>query len=250
LRVGDGEGNALALALTREAIHPVFLDSFNARFFSQVGMTLREDEARLLCGKIRRALCAADFIGFRAFDAARPEFETISNALANGQIGAAVGILYAQAFLQDELVRRKFRNKLITSMWIHLALIPYIGDIMDAAPGVVVVTGRAQLQPHFEARLGKRLHSFIAVPPQGCRPTSDEDTHYRRVFPRVLDALRADLQGVLVMVGAGFLGKLYCDAAKNSGAVAVDFGSAFDILAGLSTRPVHSRLDIGALRWV
>jgi len=62
--------------------------------------------------------------------------------------------------------------------------------------------------------------------------------------------LRADLQGTLVIVGAGFLGKLYCDAAKNSGAVALDFGSAFDILAGMSTRPGHTRLDINALRWM
>jgi len=129
VRVGDGEGNVLAL--TREAVHPVYLDSFNAKLFGQVGMTLPEDEARMLCSKIRHALCAANFIGFRSFDAARPEFETISNALANGQIGAAVGILYAQAFLQDQLVRGHFSSKLITSMWIHLALIPCIGDIME-----------------------------------------------------------------------------------------------------------------------
>jgi hypothetical protein len=248
VRVGDGEGNVLAL--TRDSVHPVYLDSFNAKLFGQVGMTLPEDEARMLCSKIRHALCAADFIGFRSFDAARPEFETIADALADGQIGAAVGILYAQAFLQEELVRGHFSSKLITSMWIHLALIPYIGDIMEAAPAVIVITGRAQLEPHFEARLGKRLRSFIAVPPQGYRPSSGQDTHYRRVFPRVLDALRADLQGTLVIVGAGFLGKLYCDAAKNSGAVALDFGSAFDILAGMSTRPVHTRLDINALRWM
>ena len=248
VRVGDGEGNALAL--TREDVRPIYLDSFNAKFFSQVGMTLREDEARMLCGKIRNAISAADFIGFRSFDAARPEIETISNALENGQIGAAVGILYAQAFLQDELLGGRFSDKLITSMWIHLALIPHIGDIMEAAPAVIVITGRAQLEPHFEARLGKRLRSFIAVPPQSYRPSSDEDTHYRRVFPRVLDALRADLQGTLVIVGAGFLGKLYCEAAKNSGAVALDFGSAFDVLAGMSTRPVHARLDINALRWM
>jgi hypothetical protein len=57
VRVGDGEGNVLAL--TREAVHPVYLDSFNAKLFGQVGMTLPEDEARMLCSKIRHALCAA-----------------------------------------------------------------------------------------------------------------------------------------------------------------------------------------------
>ena len=66
----------------------------------------------------------------------------------------------------------------------------------------------------------------------------------------MLDALSGDLRGTLVLVGAGFLGKLYCQAAKNSGAVAVDFGSAFDILAGVVTRPIHATVNVDALRWV
>ena len=150
----------------------------------------------------------------------------------------------------DELARGHFSSKLITSAWIHLALIPYIGDIMDAAQAVIVITGRAQLEPHFKTRLETRLRSFIAVPPQSYRPSSDDDTHYRKTFPRVLDALRADLRGTLVLVGAGLLGKIYCDAARNSGAVALDFGSGFDILAGVSTRPVHSKVNIDEWRWV
>lgn len=168
VRVGNTEGNALGL--TREAVHPVQLETFNAEFFDQVGMTLCENEARMLCGKIREALCAADLIGFRSFDSITTEFEVISNCLANRQIGAVLGILYARTLLQDELARGHFSNKLITSAWIHLALIPYICDIMDAAQTVIVITGRALLEPYFEVRLGKRLRSFIVVPPEGYRP--------------------------------------------------------------------------------
>jgi hypothetical protein len=246
LRVGDGEGNVLGL--TRGTIHPDQLNAFNAKFRSQIGMTLRENEAQVLCEKVREALCSANCLGFR-LDSAKSENEVISGHLADGQIGAALGVLYARTFLHEELLSGRFSDKVITSMWVHYALIPYVRDIMDAAPAVIVITGRAQLEPHFESRLGKRLRSFIAVPPQGYRPATEGDTHYRNAFPRVLDALRADLQGTLVLVGAGFLGKLYCDAAKNNGAVALDFGAAFDILAGISTRPVHSRLNINALRW-
>jgi hypothetical protein len=43
---------------------------------------------------------------------------------------------------------------------------------------------------------------------------------------------------------------IFVEAAKNSGAVAVDFESSFDVLARLSTRSVHSRLDVDALSWV
>jgi hypothetical protein len=248
VRVGDGEGNALGM--TRGAVHPVQLESFNVQFFNQVGTTLREDEARTFGGKILEAVCAADLIGFRWCDAPKPEFEMISNHLAKGLIVATLGMLYARALLQDELRRGRFKEKLITSAWIHLALIPYICDIMDAAKDVIVITSRDMLRPHFETRLGKRLRSFVVVPPEGYRPPLDKDTHYGKTFPGVLDALNTNLQGTLVLVGAGLLGKLYCNSAKNSGAVALDFGSSFDILAGMSTRPIHSSIDVNALRWV
>lgn len=248
VRVGDGEGNVCGLACG--PAHPIQLESFNGKFFAQNGTRLPQDEARMLCGRIREALCTADLIGFRSFDAPRPEPEIILGNLADGQLAAALGILYARALLQDELTRGHFSDKLITSAWIHLALIPYISDIMDAAPAIIVITGRAILRQHFEVRLGQRLRRFIAVPPQGYFPASDDDSHYRKAFPRVLDALSGDLRGTLVLVGAGFLGKLYCQAAKNSGAVAVDFGSAFDILAGVVTRPIHATVNVDALRWV
>ena len=248
VRVGDGEGNALGM--TRGAVHPVQLESFNVQFFSQLGTTLREDEARVFGDKIREAVCAADLIGFRSSDAPKPEFKMISDHLARGLIVATLGMLYARALLQDELTSGRFRDKLITSAWIHLALIPYICDIMDVAKDVIVITSRDMLRPHFETRLGKRLRSFITVPAEGYRPSSDEDTHYRKTFPGVLDALNTNLQGTLVLVGAGLLGKLYCNTAKDSGAVALDFGSSFDVLAGMSTRPIHSSIDVNALRWV
>jgi hypothetical protein len=48
----------------------------------------------------------------------------------------------------------------------------------------------------------------------------------------------------------GIFGKIYCQAAKASGAVAVDLGSAFDVLAGISTRPSHHDYDLEAQRWI
>lgn len=53
-----------------------------------------------------------------------------------------------------------------------------------------------------------------------------------------------------MLVGAGFFGKIYCHTAKMNGAVAVDLGSAFDVLAGLSTRPAHTSVDVKALSWL
>jgi hypothetical protein len=245
LRVGDGEGNALAL--TRDPFHPIYLNAFNDKFCNQVGI-LEEDEARMLCLRVRQAFNSADTLGFRSIDPLLPEIEIISNALMKGRNYAAVGILYAREFLQDQLLQGRFGNKTLTSAWVHLALIPYIVDIMDAASAVIVVSGRAALKPNFESRLGTRLRSFISVPPED--PGLDQGLHYRETFACVLDALSTDLRGTLVLVGAGLLGKLYCERATQNGAVALDLGSAFDVLAGIRTRPVHMHFNVDELRWI
>jgi hypothetical protein len=66
----------------------------------------------------------------------------------------------------------------------------------------------------------------------------------------VRQRLSRDLRGKLVLVGAGLFGKVYCHTARQHGAVAIDLGSAFDILAGLNTRPIHKAYDINAMRWI
>jgi hypothetical protein len=48
--------------------------------------------------------------------------------------------------------------------------------------------------------------------------------------------------GVLVLVGAGLIGKIFIDCARSNGAVALDVGSVFDYLAGRKTRSIADRL--------
>jgi hypothetical protein len=124
-------------------------------------------------------------------------------------------MLYAREFLQGELARGALSGKTLTSAWIHLSLIPHLDEMMSAARSVIVITGRTELEGQFETRLGARLRSFLPVPIEVHRPASEDDSHYRVVFPRILDALQADLRETLVLVGAGLFGKVYCHAAKN-----------------------------------
>jgi hypothetical protein len=180
----------------------------------------------------------------------RSELELISEIIKQERHGDALGILYAREFLRHELARGALANKILTSAWIHLSLIPHLDEVMSAAKSVVGITGRAELKDQFEGRVGIRLRSFLQVPVQGFHPPSENESHYRAVFPRIFDALKEDLRGTLVLVGAGFFGKIYCHAARESGAVAVDIGSAFDILAGKPSRCVHSRYNVDAWRWI
>jgi hypothetical protein len=250
-RVGEGEGSVLGL--TGAGVRPEQLLSFNTKFLSRMnGTVLDEREAVAFCQTVRSAIISADIIGFRAFDRdfALSEMTQIRAAIEDGNENLALGLIYAREFLQIGLVNGSFVDKILTSAWIHLALIPYLPELMSSAQSVVVITGRAQLEQEFEKRLGDRLRWFLQVPTEGYRPATEEETHLREAFPQTLQILKADLRGALVLVGAGYFGKVYCQAAKTSGAVAVDLGSAFDVLAGIATRPSHRDYDLEALRWI
>lgn len=246
LRVGNGEGNAIGM--TKKAFRPLHAATFYGEFVSQNGMVIPEGAAVDLCGEVRFALKSADIIGFRSF---RVEEETIiPNRIQQGNADAALGFLYAREFLQQGLVAGYWREATITSAWIHLDLVPSLPEILDAAESIIVVTGRSQLKEAMESRAARRLDEFITVPVQGFMPPSPEQSHFYSAFPDVKKRLNRELRGKLVLVGAGLFGKVYCHIAKQSGAIALDLGSAFDVLAGLETRPVHKEYDLAGMRWI
>ena len=250
LRIGDGEGNALAL--TQPNVRKVDLDGFALKFSRTVGISISEEQAFRFCWALRVAIEDADIIGVRSIDPEPrgPELELIARHINRGRQYEALGILGARRFLQHMVSDGRLRSKILTSAWIHLGLVTHIDELLRAAERVMIIAGRVELQRASEERLGHKLVEFIAVPGEGGRPADRPSTHYE-IHGGIADRLRTDdLGGTLVLVGAGMLGKIYCHAAKQGGAVALDMGSAFDILAGKATRPVHGYFDLTGVRWV
>ena len=59
------------------------------------------------------------------------------------------------------------------------------------------------------------------------------DAHYPVVYGQVLAWIEARIRpGMLVLVAAGILGKIYCHAIREQGAMAIDVGSLLDLCAG------------------
>lgn len=246
VRVGDGEGNALGM--TKVPLQAFQVSAFYKKFLSQNGAVIPLSEAVKLCSAIRKALCTGDIVGFRSFRA--DEYGLIRTRIEEGDAVSALGFLYAREFLQRGLIEGYWRAAVVTSAWIHLDILSYLDRLIYAAESIVIITGRAELQDQISLRLGSRLDAFIAIPVQGFIPQSPMQSHFFSAFPIVQRRLDRNLRGKLVLVGAGLFGKIYCHTAMQNGAVAIDMGSAFDVLAGLETRPVHKRYDIGALRWM
>jgi GT-D fold-like domain len=231
-RVGDGEGNVIALGEAPK--EPTALKIFNRIFDIMNGVTLDDSEARVFSRRLSVAIFNADFLGFRSLDRSfmmtetdiLTEADNLQNTFKRGEIRGLLGMLYAREFLDKYARAGYFSKSKLTSAWVHLGLIKDLEEILEEATAVIVITGTEILANEFRRRLGKRLR-FIAIPPEGSRIESSA-SHYQFHFPRILESLH-DLSGVLVLVGGGIFGKIYCDVAKQAGGVAVDLGSAFDV---------------------
>jgi hypothetical protein len=166
----------------------------------------------------------------------------------------ALGMIEALQYGDRAVKNAEFCNTVLTSAWVHLGLLEHLDVLLDNAPRVVVITGRHELETLFSEMLKSRLAAFLPVPVQANNQSSlERPSHYPTRYKEIITALRTDLRGTLVLIGAGVFGKKYCATAKQNGAVALDLGSAFDLLADKITRPVHSNpsiVDPNHGRWI
>ena len=106
-------------------------------------------------------------------------------------------------------------------------------DLLQGLPSVTLITCR-DVCDIFENDLLIDTVRWIPVP-QEAQTGQPTERHYPVAHSRVLRELDVG-PGDVVLVGAGPNGKVYCDAAKRDGAIALDIGSIFDLIAGVPSR--------------
>jgi hypothetical protein len=75
------------------------------------------------------------------------------------------------------------------------------------------------------------------------RAPGDEAAPLCEIYPEIVERVRASSRpGTLVLVGAGIIGKILVDEARQCGAVALDVGSLLDYVAGVKSRSVGEML--------
>lgn len=129
------------------------------------------------------------------------------------------------------------RRPVYPETWLHIALLPLLPGLV-AGRDLVLVSCRG---PDFHARLaaawGARLAAEVHIPGAASNGDLTGEPLFPDAFPRVQEAVRAAAgPGRLVLVAAGLCAKPLCLDAAGRGAVALDLGSALDVLAG---RPVR-----------
>lgn len=74
----------------------------------------------------------------------------------------------------------------------------------------------------------------------------DGELHYPTQFNKIarwMDVMKQRHPGSLLLVGAGVIGKIYCNWWRDRGGVAMDIGGVMDIFAGRITRGPERGLD-------
>lgn len=110
----------------------------------------------------------------------------------------------------------------------------------------IVYIGCRDLDEPMRKRFGAiNIHSYIIAPEAKFTSGYEGIRHFPEMFNQMewwMDAVPT-YEGVPCLVGAGVIGKIYCNWFRDRGGVAFDIGAVMDLWAGFSTRGPTRGLD-------
>ena len=241
IRLGDGEANLLTYAGAQSATPD--LDWYAASQLVQMQPDRFEPSADGLLA-IRRALeqsvDAADIVGVLGLWTHAPvSAEAVLTVLPSDPRGMSgqTRARYLALKLPDILPA----SVVFASAHLYAGVLLHLDRLLTLAGRVVCITGRHAAVVKLRSRRPDVAVEHIAV---GSDPIRDDSlTSTLGFLDRVRDALPVDASGVLHLVGAGPWAEIYCHWIKERGGVGIDLGSGFDLLAGMTTRPIHPYLS-------
>lgn len=218
IRLGDGEG--LFLCGERHDLGGAIANGsrVDPRLHAQ-GDRLDAAEYEELLERFRQAIASSDLIAIPDLDQCRhgPEFiYTVATGLVLRFPGDALGDLLP---------------RLLNGGWhVHNFLLQH--GAYRREPFLAV---EAVIAPSLPPALAHLASSSFLIPGELNRRVDayGTDAHYPIVYGRVLTWIQERIRpGMLVLVAAGILGKIYCHAIREQGGIGVDVGSVLDLCAG------------------
>lgn len=241
LRLGDGEGAFLhpqPPAKPQMPMHAEHERFFALRWYGDASIG-EDPRFRAIAAEIADGLPAVDVLGM-------PLKSWVLHEARLRNIGTLLNCLQVMHLVEQSGVTRKALLT-DTSISIDLAFHGYMEKLVRLAGRVSLITSHAALGGELAEACGVRITRSMMIPPAASDRerigNDDIRSHFREVFPAVLDWIDGMDPGEVCLVSAGFLGKFYALRIKARGGIALDIGSLADLWLGHLTRPGFVQLD-------
>jgi hypothetical protein len=230
VRLGDGEGNVLALALGEYpalAEHCLRMTSTRHLGSPEV-LSAAVDE---LLPAYEATLRSATVIGFPG------PFGALLMMKRHRNPRPAQGLISVHRYLTRFAAELDLGAKTGALAGFHLGLLPHYGRLVSGRK-VGIVTCHEQLGAALRERMGARDVDVRPVPRQAkfANDPHDDTGHWPKRYHELMQELREIEPGTLWFVAAGMVGKPYCEVIRQAGGIAVDIGHAADVWVGMGTR--------------
>lgn len=120
----------------------------------------------------------------------------------------------------------------------------YDGTLLDWLKDKPVINYISCRKLPFE-RIGIKQVNHFQIAPEVKFTTYSGENHYPEQFNRIERWMdKCAIEGNPCLVGAGVIGKIYCNWFGGRGGIAIDVGAVFDLMAGFATRGPLRGLDV------
>jgi hypothetical protein len=218
IRLGDGEYTILKYK--KWTTRARCIDRINRWFDAH---KLSEKQVVSIRNQILRACQNADLLGMPS----RNEIRFYSKWKSFNPICKALKIPLTETFYFHDILKVNFKS-------------------IVEGKNLVCITCR-NIGNKIQANLNPATLKMILIRPEkfawnkslkGQDTRSGRRDHYNDQFEEIYKTITSESQkGKVYLIGAGGLGKSYCNMVKSMGGVAIDIGALFDIWAGVQTRP-------------
>jgi len=188
----------------------------------QFGKVLNQKETGYISSRIKEAVKNSTVLGI-------PQDNDLNSSKLRLLEHSTRIHLYKLSLLKDQL---------FTNVNIHydLGQNEAFKKIIENAENVVAITCRDISA--LEHKLGKTIKK-ISIPAENRFKGNDD--HIYQHYPDAFNKIEQEIErivspGVVVLIGAGILGKIYCDTVFRYGGISIDVGSLMDAIENIKTR--------------
>ena len=240
LRLGDGEGYFLPYDEKRKSFQKVDQAYIEHAWWQKSKLSGLKDQIVI---RVSEAIQGADILGIPCFYGIFRwnwlyQMEGyISSPVTRGLL--AVNQYIAKQGRQDPL----FARKTITSCFIHhhlsnWGLYDYIFSFIRRC---CVISCHAEIARPLEQLFQLAIQRLYLIPAEFSHASRFEEAlpgeaHYPNRFNEICQSIEVAYPGEVYLVGAGYLGKIYCQIIKSKGGIALDVGSMLDYWMSHKTR--------------